>query len=43
MTPAKDPLTVVEALGLLRQEGVEVELRWAGGALARGTTSTRAW
>ena len=36
VTPAKDPLTVVEALGLLRQEGVEVELRWAGGALARG-------
>ena len=36
VTPAKDPLTVVEALGLLRQEGVDVELRWAGGALARG-------
>lgn len=36
VTPAKDPLTVVEALSLLRQEGIDVRLRWAGGALARG-------
>ncbi|MEE2939537.1 MAG: glycosyltransferase family 4 protein [Planctomycetota bacterium] len=36
LTPAKDPLTVVEALSLLRQGGVDVRLRWAGGALARG-------
>ncbi len=36
VTPAKDPLTVIEALGLLREDGVDVRLRWAGGALARG-------
>ena len=36
VTPAKDPLTVVEALSLLREDGVDVRLRWAGGALARG-------
>lgn len=36
VTPAKDPLTVVEAVHLLREAGHEVTLRWAGGALARG-------
>lgn len=36
VTPAKDPLTVVEALSLLRQDGLDVRLHWAGGALARG-------
>ena len=36
LTPAKDPLTVLEALHQLVQEGRDVHLDWAGGALARG-------
>lgn len=36
VTPAKDPMTVVEALDILRRDGIDVRLRWAGGALARG-------
>ena len=36
LTPAKDPLTLIEALALLRAEGREVSLEWAGGALAAG-------
>ncbi len=36
LTPAKDPLTVLEALHRLVAEGRNVRLDWAGGALARG-------
>lgn len=36
LTPAKDPLTVLEALAVLVREGRDVHLDWAGGALARG-------
>ena len=36
MTPAKDPLTVLEAVALLRGSGHPVELEWAGGTLAQG-------
>jgi glycosyltransferase involved in cell wall biosynthesis len=36
LTPAKDPLTVVEALALLRADGREVELELVGAGLARG-------
>lgn len=36
LTPAKDPLTTVEALALLREWGHRVTLRWAGAGLARG-------
>ena len=36
VTPAKDPLVVLEALARLRGDGRDVRLTWAGGALARG-------
>ncbi|MEL6428513.1 MAG: glycosyltransferase family 4 protein [Planctomycetota bacterium] len=36
VTPAKDPLTVVEAVARLREDGRDVSLTWAGGALAPG-------
>ena len=36
LTPAKDPLTTIEALALLRDRGHRVELTWAGSTLARG-------
>lgn len=36
LTPAKDALTLVEAMAALRAEGREVSLDWAGGALAPG-------
>lgn len=36
VTPAKDPMTVVEALHRLREAGHDVTLTWAGGALAPG-------
>ncbi len=36
MTPAKDPLTVLDAVARLRAEGRPVELEWAGGTLAEG-------
>lgn len=36
LTPAKDALTLLEALAALRAEGRAVSLDWAGGALAPG-------
>ena len=36
LTPSKDPLTVLEALGRLRAGGVDARLEWAGGGLAPG-------
>lgn len=36
LTPAKDPLTTIEAVALLRDRGYSVELTWAGSTLARG-------
>ncbi|MEM9802790.1 MAG: glycosyltransferase family 4 protein [Planctomycetota bacterium] len=36
VTPAKDPLVVVDALARLRSDGRDVTLTWAGGALAPG-------
>ncbi len=36
LTPAKDPLTTIEAVALLRDRGHSVELTWAGSTLARG-------
>lgn len=39
MTPAKDPLCVIEAVHGLVGQGIDVELHWAGGGLAAGDTS----
>jgi len=36
LTPAKDPLTLLDALARLRADGREVTLDWAGGGLAAG-------
>ena len=36
MTPAKDPLTILDAVARLRAAGRPVELEWAGGTLAQG-------
>ena len=36
LTPAKDPLCVLNAVAALLQEGRDVRLDWAGGALAAG-------
>ncbi len=36
LTPAKDPLTVIEAVAMLRADGHDATLTWAGGTLARG-------
>lgn len=36
LTPAKDPLTILEALAQLRADGRDVCLDWAGGGLASG-------
>ena len=36
LTPAKDPMTVIEALDTLRAGGRDVTLTWAGAALAPG-------
>lgn len=36
LTPAKDPLTVVDACAQLVGEGVDLRLTWAGGGLAPG-------
>lgn len=36
LTPAKDPLTLLESLAMLRARGLDVELEWAGGTLASG-------
>ncbi len=36
LTPAKDPLTLLRGLALLVERGLDVELDWAGGALAGG-------
>ena len=36
LTPAKDPLTTIEAVARLRDRGHSVELTWAGSTLARG-------
>ncbi len=36
LTPAKDPLTTIEAVSHLREEGHDVHLKWAGSPLARG-------
>jgi len=36
LTPSKDPLTILKALALLLEEGRDVRLEWAGGALAQG-------
>lgn len=36
LTPAKDPLTVLEALGRVRALGHDARLEWVGGALASG-------
>lgn len=36
MTPAKDPLTAIGALGLLLRRGLDVELELVGGGLAPG-------
>lgn len=36
LTPAKDPMTVVEAVDDLRRDGRDVTLTWAGAALAPG-------
>lgn len=36
LTPAKDPLTAIEAVALLRDRGHSVQLTWAGSTLARG-------
>ena len=36
MTPAKDPLTILDAVARLRADGRPVELEWAGGTLAEG-------
>ncbi|QDV06793.1 D-inositol-3-phosphate glycosyltransferase [Planctomycetes bacterium Poly30] len=36
LTPAKDPLTTLEAVSHLRDEGLDVRLTWAGSPLARG-------
>lgn len=36
LTPAKDPLTTIEAVAQLRSEGLDVRLTWAGSPLARG-------
>lgn len=40
LTPAKDPLTVLEATRLLVERGRDVHLDLAGGALARGDEDT---
>ena len=36
LSPAKDPLTVIDAVAKLRARGLEVVLDWAGPGLARG-------
>ena len=36
LTPAKDPLTLLRGLALLVERGLDVQLDWAGGALAGG-------
>ncbi|MDA1263652.1 MAG: glycosyltransferase family 4 protein [Planctomycetota bacterium] len=36
LTASKDPLTLIEALALLRERGHDVSLDWAGGGLAAG-------
>jgi glycosyltransferase involved in cell wall biosynthesis len=36
LTPAKDPLVVLEALALLRAEGLPARLEWVGSGLAHG-------
>jgi glycosyltransferase involved in cell wall biosynthesis len=36
LTPSKDPKTILHALALLLEEGRDVCLEWAGGALAQG-------
>lgn len=41
MTPSKDPLTLIEALALLRAEGRDVELEIVGGGLAAGDDEYR--
>jgi glycosyltransferase involved in cell wall biosynthesis len=42
LTPAKDPLTVIEALGELRARGRDARLEWVGGGLAKGDAEYRA-
>lgn len=39
LTPAKDPATILRALDLLVKQGRDVQLDWAGGALAPGDSS----
>ena len=39
LTPAKDALTLMEAVAALRAEGRDVSLDWVGGALAPGDAS----
>jgi glycosyltransferase involved in cell wall biosynthesis len=41
LTPAKDPLTAIEALALLREGGLDVALDLVGGTLAQGDPAYR--
>jgi glycosyltransferase involved in cell wall biosynthesis len=41
ITPAKDPLTVLAAVAILRARGFDLHLDWAGDALAAGDASYR--
>ncbi|MFT4538257.1 MAG: glycosyltransferase involved in cell wall biosynthesis [Planctomycetota bacterium] len=41
LTPSKDPLTLIEALALVRSGGRDVSLDWVGGGLAPGDADFR--